>query len=166
MTDAYCLEYARDDIHIDTSNVSVTTAANSAHASLEPTAHASVESTIDYLETCSTSTFVMHAQVDNISSPCNVHSDSTTISRIQLMGEIQGSDIENAKALLKIRGLKQFQISYLAAIKQDEDVIIVQPTGSGKSVCFTLLALLSPGKISLVIEPVVAIIINQVETLQ
>ena len=82
------------------------------------------------------------------------------------MGEIQGSDIENAKALLKIRGLKQFQISCLAAVKQDEDVIIVQPTGSGKSVCFTLLALLSPGKISLVIEPVVAIIINQVETLQ
>ena len=165
-SDAHCLEYARDVMHIDTSNVSVTTAANSAHASLEPTAHASVESTIDYLETCSTSTFVMHAQVDNISSLCNVHSDSTTINRIQLMGEIQGSDIENAKALLKIRDLKQFQISCLAAIKQNEDVIIVQPTGSGKSVYFTLPALLSPGKISLVIEPVVAIIINQVETLQ
>jgi len=41
----------------------------------------------------------------------------------------------------------------------------VQPTGSGKSVRFTLLALFPPGKVSLVIEPAVAIIINQMETL-
>ena len=43
---------------------------------------------------------------------------------------------------------------------------MVQPTGSGKSLCFTFPALLNPGKISIVIEPVVAIINNQVEALQ
>ena len=42
----------------------------------------------------------------------------------------------------------------------------MQPTGSGKSVCFILPALVFPGKMSLVVEPVVAIIINQVEALQ
>ena len=47
-----------------------------------------------------------------------------------------------------------------------KDVIVVQPTGSGKSVCFILPALVFPGKVSLVIEPVVAVIINQVEALQ
>lgn len=42
----------------------------------------------------------------------------------------------------------------------------MQPTGSGKSVYFVLPALMFPGKVSLVIEPVVTIIINQVDTLQ
>ena len=42
----------------------------------------------------------------------------------------------------------------------------MQPTGSGKSVCFILPALVFPGKVSLVVEPVVAVIINQVEALQ
>ena len=52
------------------------------------------------------------------------------------------------------------------AIRDGKDAIIVQPTGSGKSVCFALPALLSPGKVSLVIEPAVAIISNQIEVLQ
>ena len=69
-------------------------------------------------------------------------------------------------ALLKIKELKQFQLSCLDAIRDGKDAIIVQPTGSGKSVCFALPALLSPGKVSLVIEPAVAIISNQIEVLQ
>ena len=69
-------------------------------------------------------------------------------------------------ALLKIKELKQFQLCCLDAIRNGKDAIIVQPTGSGKSVCFALPALLSPGKVSLVIEPVVAIISNQIEVLQ
>ena len=48
------------------------------------------------------------------------------------------------------------------ALQAGKDVIVVQPTGSGKSACFTLFALLSP----VVIEPVVAVITNQVESLK
>jgi len=84
----------------------------------------------------------------------------------QLMSSITPDELETAKLKLNVRELKRFQIDCLAAIKRDDDVILVQPTGSGKSVCFTLPALLSPGKISLVIEPVVAIILNQVDALQ
>ena len=57
-------------------------------------------------------------------------------------------------------------IASLHLIKQGKDVVVVQPTGSGKSLCFVLPALLFPGKVSLVIEPVVAVIINQVDALQ
>ena len=73
---------------------------------------------------------------------------------------------EAAKSTLKVQEFKQFQIDCITAVKEGKDVIVVQPTGSGKSVCFVLPALMFPGKVSLVIEPVVAIIINQVDTLQ
>ena len=51
-------------------------------------------------------------------------------------------------------------------LQTGKDVVIVQPTGSGKSLCYTVPALLNPGKITLVIEPVVAIITNQVLSLR
>ena len=54
------------------------------------------------------------------------------------------------------------QISCIITIQQGKDVVLVQPTGSGKSVCFVMLALLNPGKICLV----VAVITNQVDSLQ
>ena len=71
--------------------------------------------------------------------------------------------LEAAKSTLKVQ---EFKIDCITAVKQGKDVIVVQPTGSGKSVCFILPALVFPGKVSLVIEPVVAVIINQVEALQ
>ena len=74
--------------------------------------------------------------------------------------------LEKAKSKLKIKELKQFQISCITAIQQGKDVVLVQPTGSGKSVCFVIPALLNPGKICLVVEPVVAVITNQVDSLQ
>ena len=42
----------------------------------------------------------------------------------------------------------------------------MQPTGSGKSICFMVPALLNPSKVCIVIEPLVAIINNQVKILQ
>ena len=91
-------------------------------------------------------------------------SDSTDVSHASSV--LPPSDMAHAKSLLNIRELKEFQTECLAAVNRGDDVILVQPTGSGKSVCFVLPALLSPGKVSLVVEPVVAIIINQVEMLQ
>ena len=75
-------------------------------------------------------------------------------------------DLAAAKSTLKIREFKWFQTDCIAAVTQGKDVIVVQPTGSGKSMCFVLPALLFKGKISLVIEPVVAVIVNQVDALQ
>ena len=37
-------------------------------------------------------------------------------------------------------------------------VVLVQPTGAGKSLCFIVQALLNPSKVCIVIEPLVAII--------
>ena len=54
----------------------------------------------------------------------------------------------------------------MLALQAGKGAIIVQPTGSGKSACFQLFALPSPGKVCLVIEPVVAVITNQVDSLQ
>ena len=93
-----------------------------------------------------------------------MHSGDTISNR--MAESTQNSYIENGKVLLNIKELNQFQISCLAAIRRGEDALIVQPTGSGKSLCFTLPALLPPGKISLVIEPVFAVIVNQVKALQ
>ena len=61
---------------------------------------------------------------------------------------------------------KEFQIQVISAIGHGNDVILVQPTGSGKSICFMVPALLNPSKVCIVIEALVAIINNQVETLQ
>ena len=72
--------------------------------------------------------------------------------------------LEKAKSTLKIKELKQFQISCIMAIQEGKDVVLVQPASSGKSVCFVLPTLLNP--ISLVVEPVVAVITNQVDALQ
>ena len=44
------------------------------------------------------------------------------------------------------------------------DVIVVQPTGYGKSLCYMASYLLNPEKVTLVIEPVVAIITDQVHS--
>ena len=75
-------------------------------------------------------------------------------------------EMVNAKSLLTIRKLKELQTECLASVNSDDYVTVVQPTGSGKLVCFILHALISPGKVILAIEPIVAIIINQVEMLQ
>jgi len=53
---------------------------------------------------------------------------------------------------------KKIQVEVIEALQCGKDVIIVQPTGLGKSLCYVAPALLNPGKVTLVIEPVVAII--------
>ena len=51
-------------------------------------------------------------------------------------------------------------------LQTGKNVVIVQPTGSGKSLCYTVPALLNLGKVTLVIEPVITIITNQVLSLR
>ena len=70
------------------------------------------------------------------------------------------------KEILKIANFKEFQLEAIELLQTGKDIVIVQPTGSGKSLYYTVPALLNPRKITLVIEPVVAIITNQVLSLR
>ena len=76
------------------------------------------------------------------------------------------SELESIKGKLRIKQYKEFQLEAIQALQLNNDVIVVQPTGSGKSLCYTASALLNPGKITLVIEPIVAVITDQVWSLK
>ena len=119
-------------------------------------------------ETCSINALTQtdNAVVSRTSSSTHNFSPSNVSVSSQSVSSYLNDSLEKAKSILKIKELKQFQISCITAIQQGKDVVLVQPTGSGKSLCFIIPALLNPGKISLVVEPVVAIITNQVDTLQ
>ena len=75
------------------------------------------------------------------------------------------SELERIKEKLKIKQYKQFQLEAIQALQLHNDVV-VHPTGSGKSLCYTASALLNPGKVTLVIEPIVAVITDQVRSLK
>jgi ATP-dependent DNA helicase RecQ len=57
------------------------------------------------------------------------------------------------------------QEEVVEAVMAGTDVVVVMPTGSGKSLCFQLPALVLPG-ITLVLSPLIALMKDQVETLQ
>jgi len=61
--------------------------------------------------------------------------------------------------------LKIFQLESVEALHLGKGVIIVQHTGAGKLLCYVVPALLNSGRLTLVIEPVVAIISDQLNTL-
>lgn len=71
------------------------------------------------------------------------------------------------QTLQQIWGYAEFrspQAEIVASILAGRDALIVMPTGGGKSLCFQLPALLSPG-VSIVISPLVALMENQVREL-
>ena len=76
------------------------------------------------------------------------------------------TQLEAIKSKLKIAQYKRFQLEAIEALQCGKDVIVVQPTGSGKSLCYVAPALLNPGKVTVVIEPVVAVITNQIQSLR
>ena len=75
------------------------------------------------------------------------------------------NDLDYAKSILQINELKEFQIKAISAVREGKDVVVVQPTGSGKSTCYTLPALLCSRQVAMIIKPVLAIITNQVDAL-
>jgi ATP-dependent DNA helicase RecQ len=53
----------------------------------------------------------------------------------------------------------------IEAALQDQDLLVIMPTGGGKSLCFQLPALLKPG-LTVVVSPLIALMQDQVEALQ
>ncbi len=72
------------------------------------------------------------------------------------------------KILKKYFGYQQFrtnQQAIITAILQNKDMLAIQPTGSGKSLCFQIPALCLPGT-TVVISPLISLMADQVSTLQ
>jgi ATP-dependent DNA helicase RecQ len=75
---------------------------------------------------------------------------------------------EVLQAFQQIWGYSDFrspQDAIVRALLEHRDVLVVLPTGGGKSVCFQLPALLQSG-LTLVVSPLVALMENQVQELQ
>jgi len=67
--------------------------------------------------------------------------------------------------LLGVERLREGQLEVVAAALRGESVLVVRPTGSGKSLCFQLPALLKPGT-AFVLSPLKALMSEQVTGLQ
>jgi len=69
------------------------------------------------------------------------------------------------QAIFRKEGFREGQLPIIERVLQRKDVIGLLPTGAGKSICFQLPALLSPG-LSLVIDPIKSLMQDQVENLE
>src|SRR5947209_20259144 len=75
------------------------------------------------------------------------------------------SGAELRKALLTHFGFKDFKGQQEAAINSllsGKDTFVIMPTGGGKSLCYQLPAMISPG-VSIIISPLIALMKNQVD---
>ena len=69
------------------------------------------------------------------------------------------------KEIFKFNSLKPFQSKVIDDMLKDHNIIVISPTGSGKSLCFQLPAMLCEG-ITIVLSPLKSLIYDQVESLQ
>ncbi|ERN13658.1 ATP-dependent DNA helicase Q-like 5 isoform X1 [Amborella trichopoda] len=75
---------------------------------------------------------------------------------------------ENLVSLLKLihgfDGFREWQLEAIKRVLKRESVMLVQPTGSGKSLCYQLPALILPG-VTLVVSPLIALMVDQLHQL-
>lgn len=98
-------------------------------------------------------------------SPC--HTTPPLPMTIQTL--IPGSQFTSLEAALKhFFGYDQFRVGQhqvISAALQQQDLLVVMPTGGGKSLCFQLPGLLLSG-LTVVVSPLIALMQDQVTTLQ
>jgi ATP-dependent DNA helicase RecQ len=91
--------------------------------------------------------------------------------RLARLFDVNGELPENTEQLslaLKIMGKDRFlngQLDVVLAALRGESMLVVRPTGSGKTLCFQLPALLRPGT-AFVLSPLKALMTNQIVDLQ
>jgi ATP-dependent DNA helicase RecQ len=85
------------------------------------------------------------------------------------MRAMSSSVTERANRLLQdafgLETLRPFQVAAIEAWTEGRDVLVVQPTGGGKSLCYQLPALLGSGT-SIVVSPLIALMTDQVARLR
>ena len=78
------------------------------------------------------------------------------------------SDLDLEKKLKSFFGFSKFkgeQKQIIQAVLNKKSVMVIMPTGAGKSLCFQLPALLSSG-MALVVSPLIALMKNQVDVIR
>jgi ATP-dependent helicase YprA (DUF1998 family) len=68
-----------------------------------------------------------------------------------------------AQKLFSFPTLRPAQAEIIASVRRRENVLAILPTGAGKSLCYQLPALMSPG-LTLVISPLIALMKDQIST--
>ncbi|MEM7333818.1 MAG: ATP-dependent DNA helicase RecQ, partial [Chloroflexota bacterium] len=83
--------------------------------------------------------------------------------------DVKQLNMEAAQAtLLRVFGYEQFrplQADIISRVLQKQDALVVMPTGSGKSLCYQLPALLFDG-LTVVVSPLISLMQDQVQQLQ
>ena len=75
---------------------------------------------------------------------------------------------QSREILLATFGFEEFrdgQSRVLRALADGEDALVIMPTGSGKSLCYQVPALVLPG-VTVVVSPLIALMKDQVDALQ
>ena len=101
---------------------------------------------------------MLQAQLDSLDQKHSAHLQTIDWEN----GHFEWSDRVSSllKSRFKLDSFRSLQSSTINATISKEDVILIMPTGGGKSLCYQLPALLEPG-VSLVISPLVSLMEDQ-----
>ncbi len=84
----------------------------------------------------------------------------------ELDRELHRFFVKNSNDEIKFaKGLTEEQVIYIRNLLRKKDVLAIMPTGGGKSICYQLAGLLTPGT-TIVISPLVALMQDQVRNLK